>query len=271
MTKKQRNLHYFCRKNKQTNLMMRTKIILTIILQLFIFSITNAQTNVTVSGIIKDKKSKAVLPFVNVVLKTEKDSSFVSGTVTNEEGRFSLSKIKSGNHYLEVSYIGYKTTKQSLFVGNLTEYLDIKNIEIEEKSTSLQEVVVTGKTAEISEKMDKKTFSLKDNISQSGGWVLQAMQNLPSVTIQDGKVQLRGNDKVTVLINGKQTALTGFGNQTGLDNIPASAIEKIEIINNPSAKYDANGNAGIINIIYKKNKKDGICQIVGRRRISKHK
>jgi outer membrane receptor protein involved in Fe transport len=243
--------------------MVQTKIILIIILQFFIFSISYAQTNVTVSGSIKDKNTKSVLPFVNVVLKTEKDSSFVSGTVTNEEGRFSLSKIKSGNYYLEVSYIGYKTTKQSLFVGNLTEYLDIKNIEIEEKSTSLQEVVITGKTTEISEKMDKKTFSLKDNISQSGGSVLQAIQNLPSVTVQDGKVQLRGNDKVTVLIDGKQTALTGFGNQTGLDNIPASAIEKIEIINNPSAKYDANGNAGIINIIYKKNKKDGFNGKVG--------
>ncbi len=243
--------------------MMRTKYLLILILQLLIFSISNAQTSVTVSGIIKDKNSKAILPFANVVLKTEKDSTFVSGTVTSEEGRFSLSKIKSGNYYLEVSYIGYKTAKRSLFVGNLTEYIDIKTIEIEEKLTSLQEVVITGKTAEISEKMDKKTFSLSDNISQSGGSVLQAMQNLPSVTVQDGKVQLRGNDKVTVLIDGKQTAITGFGNQTGLDNIPASAIEKIEIINNPSAKYDANGNAGIINIIYKKNKKDGFNGKVG--------
>ena len=243
--------------------MMRTKYLLILILQLLIFSISNAQTSVTVSGIIKDKNSKAILPFANVVLKTEKDSTFVSGTVTSEEGRFSLSKIKSGNYYLEVSYIGYKTAKRPLFVGNLTEYIDIKTIEIEEKLTSLQEVVITGKTAEISEKMDKKTFSLSDNISQSGGSVLQAMQNLPSVTVQDGKVQLRGNDKVTVLIDGKQTAITGFGNQTGLDNIPASAIEKIEIINNPSAKYDANGNAGIINIIYKKNKKDGFNGKVG--------
>lgn len=235
-----------------------------LILQLSFCFISNAQTSVTISGLVKDKNSKAALPFVNVVLKTEKDSSFVSGTVTNEEGRFSLSKIKSGNYYLEVSYIGYKTTKQSLFVGNITEYLDLKNIELEEKSTSLQEVVVTAKkTAGISEKMDKKTFSLKDNISQTGGSVLQAMQNLPSVTVQDGKIQLRGNDKVTVLIDGKQTALTGFGSQTGLDNIPASAIEKIEIINNPSAQYDANGNAGIINIIYKKNKKDGLNGKVG--------
>jgi outer membrane receptor protein involved in Fe transport len=239
------------------------KVLYFLILQLSFLSISNAQTSVTVSGIIKDKNTKTVLPFVNVVLKTEKDSSFVSGTVTNEEGRFSLSKVKPGDYFLEVSFIGYKTSKQSLFVGTLTEYLNIKNIEIEEESTSFQEVVVTRKTAEISEKMDKKTFSLKDNISQSGGSVLQAMQILPSVTVQDGKVQLRGNDKVTVLIDGKQTALTGFGNQTGLDNIPASAIEKIEIINNPSAKYDANGNAGIINIIYKKNKKDGFNGKIG--------
>ncbi|NDC31807.1 MAG: TonB-dependent receptor, partial [Bacteroidetes bacterium] len=243
--------------------MIRQKIILTLFTQLFIFSILYAQTNVTVSGTIKDKNTKSVLPFVNVVLKAEKDSSFVSGTVTNEEGRFSLSKVKSGNYFLEVSYIGYTRKRQSLFVGNLTEFLDIKSIELEEKSSSLQELVIKGKTEEISEKLDKKTFTLKDNISQSGGSVLQAMQNLPSVTVQDGKVQLRGNDKVTVLIDGKQTALTGFGNQTGLDNIPASAIEKIEIINNPSAKYDANGNAGIINIIYKKNKQNGFNGKIG--------
>ena len=234
-----------------------------LILCLFIFSISNAQTSVTLSGIIKDKNTKSVLPYVNVVLKTEKDNAFTSGTVTNEEGRFSLTKLKSGNYYIEISYIGYKTIKQTLFIGNLTEYLDLKTIEIEENSTSLKEVVISTKINEISEKMDKKTFSLKDNISQNGGSVLQAMQNLPSVTVQDGKVQLRGNDKITVLIDGKQTAITGFGNQTGLDNIPASAIEKIEIINNPSAKYDANGNAGIINIIYKKNKKDGFNGKIG--------
>ncbi len=228
-----------------------------LILQVLTFSFSTAQVAVTVSGMIKDKNAKTTLPFVNVLLKATKDSSFVSGTVTSEEGRFTLSKIKPGNYYLEVSYTGYTTKKQPLFVGSLTEFLDIKTIEIEGKAASLDEVVVTAKQNEISEKMDKKSFSLKDNISQGGGSVLQAMQNLPGVTVQDGKVQLRGNDKVVVLIDGKQTALTGFGNQTGLDNIPASAIEKIEIINNPSAKYDANGNAGIVNIIYKKNKKDG--------------
>ena len=243
--------------------LIKTKILFSIVLQLLIFSMVNAQTLVTVSGIVKDKNAKIALPFVNVILKTEKDSTFVSGTATNEEGRFSLSKIKSGNYYLEFTYLGYKTKKQPLFVGNLTEFLDVKTVELDENAKQLNEVVVIGKTEEVSEKMDKKTFSLKDNISQGGGSVLQAMQNLPSVTVQDGKVQLRGNDKVTVLIDGKQTALTGFGSQTGLDNIPASAIEKIEIINNPSAKYDANGNAGIINIVYKQNKKEGFNGKVG--------
>ena len=242
---------------------MKTKILLPLILQFVLLSIANAQTSVTVSGIVKGQNNKAPLPFVNVVLKAEKDSTFVGGTFTNEEGRFSLSKIKPGNYYLEVSYIGYTTKKQPLFIGSLTNYLDLNTIELTEQFTSLNEVVITAKTDEISEQMDKKTFALKDNISQGGGSVLQAMQNLPSVTVQDGKVQLRGNDKVTVLIDGKQTALTGFGSQTGLDNIPASAIEKIEIINNPSAKYDANGNAGIINIIYKKNKKDGFNGKIG--------
>ena len=112
--------------------------------------------------------------------------------------------------------------------------------------------------------MDKKTFNLSDNISPTGSSVLEAMRNLPGVTTsQDGKVQLRGSDKVMVLVDGKQTALTGFGGQTGLDNIPASAIDKIEIINNPSSKYDANGNAGIINIIYKKENNEGFNGKVG--------
>jgi len=224
----------------------------------FAFTVSFAQTKViSVSGTIKDKAAKTVLPFVNVVLKTEKDTVFVTGTVSNEEGRFTLSNVKPDNYFLEISYVGYTTKRQSLFVGTLSEFLEVPTVELEESTQTLGEVTVTAKQDEISGKMDKKTFSVEDNISQSGGSVLQTMQNLPGVTVQDGKVQLRGSDKITVLIDGKQTALTGMGSQTGLDNIPASAIEKIEIINNPSAKYDANGNAGIINIIYKKNKQDG--------------
>ncbi len=231
-----------------------------IILFLFMCSVlfSHAQNStVTLSGVIKDKTTKEALPYVSVVLKTEKDSVFVTGGITNEEGRFTLSKIQPGNYYLFVSYIGYRVNRQNVIAGKLSEFLDLGAIELETDSKALDEVVVTGKQDAVSGKMDKKTFSVEDNVSQSGGSVLQAMQNLPGVTVQDGKVQLRGSDKITVLIDGKQTAITGFGNQSGLDNIPASAIEKIEIINNPSSKYDANGNAGIINIIYKKNQQEG--------------
>lgn len=238
-----------------------------VFISIFIFAFYlngSAQNNsVTLSGIVKEKSTNAPMPYVTVVLKTEKDSALVLGTITNEEGRFTINAIKKGNYYIETSFIGYKTVRQNLFVGDLSSFLDAGTILLPEDSKTLSEVEVTAKQDEINSKMDKKTFNVSDNVSQTGGSVLQTMQNIPSITVQDGKVQLRGSDKVTVLIDGKQTALTGFGNQSGLDNIPASAIEKIEIINNPSAKYDANGNAGIINIIYKKNKQDGLNGKVG--------
>ncbi|WER15131.1 TonB-dependent receptor [Elizabethkingia miricola] len=227
----------------------------------FINSLFAQVASVTISGIVTNK-SKTVLPYTTVTLKTAKEKKFVSGTITNEEGRFSITGIKPDNYYLETSVSGYSPYTQSVFIGSLSEFLDIPSIELEQikddKETKIEEVVLTSsKKNEISNQLDKKTYSVADNISQSGGSILQSMQNLPGVTVQDGKVQLRGNDKVTVLIDGKQTALTGFGSQSGLDNIPASAIDKIEIINNPSSKYDANGNAGIINIIMKKNKQNG--------------
>ncbi len=245
--------------------MRKYKIAITILsfILLSISKLYGQNKAINVSGTIKDKNAKTALPYVNVILKTAKDTVFVTGTVSNEEGRFTLSNIKPNDYFLEVSYIGFTTKRQTLFVGTLSEFLEVPPIELEESTKTLTEVTISAKQDEVSGKMDKKTFSIADNVSQSGGSVLQTMQNLPGVSIQDGKVQLRGSDKITVLIDGKQTALTGMGSQSGLDNIPASAIEKIEIINNPSAKYDANGNAGIINIIYKKNKKDGFNGKVG--------
>lgn len=219
--------------------------------------------SVTLSGIVKDKKSQTALPFVNVVLKTEKDSVFVTGTVTDTEGRFSLTGLAPKAYTLEFSFMGYTTQKQTVFVGNLSDYLQLAPIELQADTQTLQEVVVNGKGTTIASKMDKKTYAVEDNLTQGGGSVLQTMQNLPGVTVQEGKVLLRGNDKVMLLIDGKQTALTGFGSQSGLDNIPASAIDRIEIINNPSSKYDANGNAGIINIVMKKNKQNGLNGKVG--------
>ena len=222
-----------------------------------------SQNKVTISGNVQENNSKNTIAYASVVLKTKLANAFVAGTATDENGLFTISNVKTGNYFIEISSIGFLTYKEAIYIGTLSNFIDLKTIKLTPDVTSLNEIVIDTKQQEISAKMDKKTYSLKDNINQSGGSVLQAMQNLPSVSVLDGKVKLRGNDKVIVLIDGKQTALTGFGNQSGLDNIPSSAIDRIEVINNPSSKYDANGNGGIINIIYKKNKVQGFNGKVG--------
>ncbi|WP_353145774.1 TonB-dependent receptor [Chryseobacterium sp.] len=240
--------------------MNRTKLLFPAACIIISSMVTAQTTSVTISGRVTDQ-NKTALPYVNIIFKKEKDTAFVAGTITNEDGRFSLTGIKPDHYILETAISGYDARKQPVFVGSLSEFLEVPAIELvpqQENETKIEEVLVTAsRKNEIANQLDKKTYSVADNLSQSGGSVLQSMQNLPGITVQDGKVQLRGNDKVTVLIDGRQTALTGFGSQTGLDNIPSSAIDKIEIINNPSSKYDANGNAGIINIIMKKNKQNG--------------
>ena len=241
------------------------KVILNLffIILIFIFPQAHGQTKITVSAIVKDNTDKLPLAFVNAILKTENDKIFVNGTISDENGRFTIGNLVSGTYILELSMVGYKTKSEKIFLGSLSPYLDLKTVFLEANTEKLNAVEVTAKANTISENLEKKTYAVKDNISQSGGSVLQALQNLPSITVQDGTIKLRGNDKVAILIDGKQTAITGFGNPSGLDNLPASAIEKIEIINNPSAKYDANGNAGIINIIYKKNIDEGFNGKIG--------
>jgi outer membrane receptor protein involved in Fe transport len=221
------------------------------------------KSNVSVSGMIKDKASSQALPYVNVILKTASDSAFLQGTITDDRGMYVLSNVASNDYFIEFSFVGYDALRKQIYVGTLSDYLDLGVYTLDESVQTLTAVQVTAEQMGVSSKMDKKSYSVAENASQSGGSVLQAMQNLPGVTIQDGKIQLRGNDKIMVLIDGKQTALTGFGSQSGLDNIPSSAIEKIEIINNPSSKYDANGNGGIINIVFKKEKQTGFNGKVG--------
>ncbi|WP_341225639.1 TonB-dependent receptor [uncultured Arcticibacterium sp.] len=221
------------------------------------------KTSVTVSGTLKDKVSSEPLPFVNVVLKKAIDSAFVSGTITNDKGLFTLDNVKPADYIIEMTYMGYAKYAAPLFVGANSDFIDIGAIFLTENAQQLNEVVVTASQDAVATTMDKKTYTVDDNISQGGGSVLQSLNNLPGLTTTNGQVQLRGNDQVTILIDGKQTAITGFGNQNGLDNIPASAVAKIEIINNPSAKYDANGNAGIINIILKKEEQNGLNGKVG--------
>lgn len=218
---------------------------------------------VTLSGTAKDKASAEALSFATVGIKQASDSSFVSGTISDDEGLFKLTDVKPGEYLIDLSLLGYARFTAPVFVGSRSEYLNLGVLLMEESSLTLDEVTITAEQASLSSQLDKKTYSLEDNLSQSGGSVLQSMQNLAGVTVQDGHVKLRGSNQVVILIDGKQTAITGMGSQNGLDNLPASVVDKIEIINNPSAKYDANGNAGIINIILKKENQDGFNARLG--------
>lgn len=237
---------------------MRVKtLFLSILLFVNLLPAFTQVNNVTVSGLITDKSSSEALPYVNITVTTV-DGGFVTGTITDDNGVFVLENLSTGDYNVKVSYIGYADENLPLHVGRLNSYLDMGKISIAESSTDIEGVTVTATRVEVASKMDKKSFAIDDNLSQQGGSVLQIMQNLPGVTVdREGKIFLRGSDKVTILIDGKQTAITGIGAQSGLDNIPASAIESVEIINNPSARHDASGMAGIVNIIFKKDKEYG--------------
>lgn len=221
--------------------------------------LAQAPTNgVTLFGKVQDAQTKAALPYLSLQLQTEKDSAFVGGRLTNEAGAFTFTGLKKGVYVLVVRSIGYRPIRQRVLIGELSAFLDLGAVLMVKDAQTLGDVVVTAAADAVSGTMDRKTFTVADNISQSGGSVLQAMSTVPGVTIgQDGKVLVRGSDKVVVLIDGKQTALTGFGSQNGLDNLPASALERIEIINNPSARFDANASAGIINLVFKKQEQQG--------------
>lgn len=235
------------------------------LLLLFLTSISlYAQETVTVSGQLFDSGTKEPLSFANVSVHSFEDNALLTGAMTDIDGRFEIQEVPLGKYEIYFSFIGYSGSQQTLLAGGLNTIFNLGKIELEPSAQALDEVQVTGKQATTNSDLNKKSFSLADNIAQSGGSVLDAMKTMPGVAFdQEGKVVLRGSDKVVVLIDGKQSSLTGFGNQKGLGNIPASNIEKIEIINNPSSKYDANGFAGIVNIIYKKEKETGLNGDVG--------
>ncbi len=240
-----------------------SKILFSFIFVLSTFNIF-AQENITVSGQLFDAETQESLPFANVAVHSFDGGVLVTGTITDDNGRFQILEIPSGKYRFHFSFIGYVGAEQTLVSGGLNTIFDLGKIELEPSIQALEEVEVVGQEATTNSDLNKKSFSLTGNIAQSGGSVLDAMKTMPGVAFdQEGKVVLRGSDKVVILIDGKQSSLTGFGNQKGLANIPASNIEKIEIINNPSAKYDANGFAGIINIIYKKEKQTGLNSEVG--------
>jgi outer membrane receptor protein involved in Fe transport len=217
-----------------------------------------AQGSATVSGRVIDRSTGEAVSYASVAVFSEEDE-LLTGNMTGEDGTFIISGLEEGTYRLVVSFVGYRDYDTRVLIGRLNRYYDLGVIELDTSPTRLDEVYVIGERPEIADDLHKKSYNINNNITAAGGSVLDAMKALPGITFdQEGKVMLRGSDKVIVLIDGKQSSLTGFGNQKGLDNIPAANVERIEIINNPSAKYDASGMAGVINIMYSKDQQYGL-------------
>ena len=225
---------------------------------------TFGQGNGVISGRVFDSSEKSPLPFANVILKSGENGNIITGMMTDNDGRFIINGVATGNYTISVTFIGFNDANVPVLVGELNETYDLGRIELEASSANLEEVVISAKKDIVSSSLDSKSYSASEFLANSGGSVLDMMKSLPGLTVnQEGKVELRGSDKVSVLIDGKTSALTGFGSQKGLENIPASQIESIEIINNPSAKYDAAGMAGIINIKLKQESQKGLNGDIG--------
>lgn len=221
-----------------------------------------SQNSAVVSGRVIDSLDKSPLAYVTISVTS--NGKLVYGNITDAQGRYVIKGLTSGKYTINASYVGYNVASKQLLVGQKNNILDLGITELSPSQNKIDDVVVVGQKQNISATLDKKTYSMSDNITQAGGSVLDAMRNMPGITVdQEGKVVLRGSDKIAVLIDGQQSAITGYGSQKGLDNIPVSSIDRIEIINNPSAKYDASGMAGIVNIIYKKETKTGLHGDIG--------
>ncbi len=215
----------------------------------------------TVSGTAIDGGAKAEpLPFATVLLRHAEagDTSLVASGQTALDGKFALPQVPAGAYRLRVLAMGYQSLAQAVRVAPGQPNVALGLLKLRAATQQLGEVTVTGQKAVVQQELGKTVINVEKDLSSVGGTAVNVLENVPSVAVDaSGTVSLRGSSNLTILIDGKPSATTnGGGAGPRLDQIPASQIAQVEVITNPSAKYDASG-AGVINIITKKNKKDG--------------
>jgi iron complex outermembrane recepter protein len=234
------------------------KTLLTIIALLSLNSFrTNAQGKI--SGQITDDKTK-IVEFANVILLKAKDSTLVKGVLSDANGLFEFEKIPSGEYLVNISQLGYKkfyTPKFSLDADNPS--VKLSNLVLSEDSKQLSEVQVVAKKPFIEQQIDRTVVNVENSIVSAGATALEVLEKAPGVTVdKDGNISLKGKQNVMVLMDGKPTYMSASDLANLLRNMQSSSLEKIEIMTNPPAKYDAAGNAGVINLRTKKNQNMGL-------------
>jgi outer membrane receptor protein involved in Fe transport len=233
-----------------------TKKYLVLLFCLFSISFLTAQeassdNEITITGKIVDANSKQPLEYATIVLKNTVTQK-ISGGITDETGSFNI-KTPKGSYEISAEYISFKSKKYPK--QNITKNLDLGTIKLSEDTASLNEVVIIAEKTTVDIRLDKKVFNIGKDLSIRGGNASDVLGNVPSVQVDvEGAISLRGNENVTILIDGRPSALVGMNGAEALRQIPAEAIEKVEVITSPSARYDAEGTAGILNIILRKNK-----------------
>lgn len=209
----------------------------------------------TVSGHLVDATNGQPLDFATVSLFRKPDKQPVKSMQTDAQGNFKFQNINDGTYFLRVIFVSYLTyTRDTLVINPNRRVIELGTIKMRPAKNILKEVVVKSQKSQIQLSTDKKVFSVDQSLVSQGGSATDLLTNVPSVQVDvDGNVSLRGSSNVRILINGKPSALTGANLSDILQSIPASSIETIEVITNPSSKYDAEGESGIINIVLKRN------------------
>lgn len=207
---------------------------------------------IKITGMVMDQDTGQPLEYATLILQSIGNPDQVNGGITNIDGKFEV-ETPPGEYNASIEYIGYKTFRVPQKTFN--ESTELGTISLTISTSELEGVEVVAEKTTVEVRLDKKIYNIGKDLTTSGATISDALGNIPSVSVDvEGAISLRGNENVRILINGKPSALAGFGSTEALRQLPADAIEKVEVITSPSARYDAEGTAGILNIILKKEK-----------------
>ncbi len=214
----------------------------------------------SISGIVRDSSSNDKIEYATLTLLMDSSSKVVNGSLSNAKGAFSITALPEGNYQLRVEFVGYRAKIiHDIRITEKNQSVNIGNILLAKTAAMLKEVTVTAKSPLVETKIDKLVYNAEKDITSQGGVATDVLRKVPEVTIDvDGNVQLQGSSSIRFLINGKPSTMFGNSVSDALQSIPASQIKSIEVITSPGAKYDAEGTGGIINIILKTNRLQGI-------------
>ena len=220
--------------------------------------VNNASGKIT--GRIVDSLSGKPVEYTSISLTTQSEGKVVNGTTTDDKGVFKLTNVADGTYKMLMYFVGYKTgTLNNIVVSKTNPVIALGDIKLANKLATLKEVTVTSEKSIIENKIDKLVYNADQDITSQSGVAADILKKVPMVSIDvDGNVELQGNASIRFLINGKPSSIFGSNIADVLQSIPANQIQSIEVITSPGAKYDAEGTAGIINIILKKSTAEGI-------------